>query len=168
MTAKDATAQTDYALIATQIEALLAGESDALANTANFVALLWDALGDINWLGVYVLRGEELVLGPFQGRPACVRIPMGQGVCGTAAARREVQRVADVHSFEGHIACDPGSKSEIVIPLVDGDDLLGVLDIDSPLPARFSTADERGLRRVCETFLKALAGQRGRAGPGFI
>ena len=145
----------DYALLKSQLLALLDGETDSLANTSNFVGLLNSALDDINWVGVYVLRGDELVLGPFQGLPACVRIPMGEGVCGTAAARLETLRVADVHKFPGHIACDAASQSELVVPLVIGGELVGVLDIDSPSLARFSEADQAGIEAVCDAFCSA-------------
>ena len=121
--------QPDYALLDSQLRALLADESDALAATANFVALLYNAIPEINWLGVYVLRGEELVLGPFQGKPACVHIALDEGVCGAAASTLETQRVADVHAFPGHIVCDPDSRSELVVPLVVHEQLVGVLDI---------------------------------------
>lgn len=141
--------EVDYSMLRRQLEALIAGEEDALPNTANFVALLYANLPDVNWVGVYVMRGDELVLGPFQGLPACVRIPLGQGACGTAAADRKTQRVDDVHRFDGHIACDPASKSELVVPIVVGDTLVGVLDIDSPLPARFSAGDQLGVEAMC-------------------
>ena len=154
---------TDYALLDSQARALLQDEPDALAATANFVALLNDALEDVNWLGIYVLRGDELVLGPFQGKPACVHIPVGDGVCGTAAQRRETQRVADVHEFPGHIVCDADSRSELVVPLIAGDELLGVLDIDSPLLSRFSAADQQGIERLCKTFCELQ-----QARPAFI
>jgi L-methionine (R)-S-oxide reductase len=146
----------DYESLRDQLEALLHDESDALANSANFVGLVYNALPDINWLGIYVMRGEELVLGPFQGNPACVRIPIGQGVCGTAARDRKTVRVADVHEFDGHIVCDPASRSEVVVPLVAGGRLLGVLDIDSPLPARFSEQDQRGVESLCDVFIKSI------------
>ena len=146
----------DYPLLNRQLAALIAGETDALANTANFVGLLNASIGNINWLGVYVLRGEELVLGPFQGQPACVRIPLGQGVCGTAAETRQTLRVDDVHSFEGHIACDPESRSEIVVPLISRDKLIGVLDIDSPSPSRFTEGEQAGIELLCQTFLRHL------------
>jgi len=146
----------DYESLAAQLEALLHDESDALANSANFVGLVYNALPDINWLGIYVMRGEELVLGPYQGNPACVRIPIGQGVCGTAARDRKTMRVADVHEFDGHIVCDPASRSEVVVPLVAGGRVLGVLDIDSPLPARFSGQDQRGVESLCEVFIKSI------------
>jgi GAF domain-containing protein len=144
----------DYALLGAQIDALLRDESDALANAANFVALLYDALPGINWLGIYVLRGNELVLGPFQGKPACVRIPLGKGVCGTAARDLKTMRVADVHNFDGHIVCDPASRSEIVVPLISSGRLLGVLDIDSPEPARFSDDDQTGVESLRDTYIK--------------
>lgn len=148
--------ETDFDALTVQLEGLLSGESDPLANSANFVALLWDAVEDVNWLGIYVARGPELVLGPFQGKPACVRIPMGKGVCGTSAESRSVLRVDDVHAFAGHIACDAASRSELVVPLILDDGLLGVLDIDSPNQARFSEADERGFERLCNVFIDTL------------
>ena len=135
------------------LDALTAGEPDAVANMANAAALLWQYLPDLNWAGFYRLVGDELVLGPFQGKPACIRIPLGKGVCGTAAATRATQLVADVHAFPGHIACDAASRSELVVPLVAGGRLLGVLDLDSPLPARFDAEDARG----CEAFAALLA-----------
>jgi GAF domain-containing protein len=130
--------KTDYELLDSQLHALLDDERDALAATGNFVALLYNALAEINWLGVYVLRGDELVLGPFQGKPACVHIALDEGVCGAAASTLETQRVADVHAFPGHIACDVDSRSELVVPLIVHDQLIGVLDIDSPITRRFS------------------------------
>ena len=152
---------TDANTTQAQVEAMLATETDSLANASNFVALLNDALDDINWLGLYVLRGEDLVLGPFQGKPACVRIPLGKGVCGTAAATLETQRVDDVHAFPGHIVCDEASRSEIVVPLRVGGRLVGVLDIDSPLPARFSEEDQRGIEAVCRTYCDQQAQREG-------
>ena len=146
----------DYESLGAQLEALLHDETDVLANSANFVGLVYNALPDVNWLGIYVLRDEELVLGPFQGNPACVRIPIGQGVCGTAARDSKTIRIADVHEFDGHIVCDPASRSEVVVPLVAGGRLLGVLDIDSPLPARFSEQDQRGVESLCEVFIKSI------------
>jgi GAF domain-containing protein len=143
---------TDYKLLDAQVTALLKDEPDALASTANFVGLLFSAIEDINWLGIYVLRGDELVLGPFQGQPACVHIALGAGVCGTAAASKTTQRVADVHDFPGHIVCDAASRSEIVIPLLVSDRLLGVLDIDSPRIGRFSKNDQEGLEQLCQNF----------------
>ena len=135
------------------LDALTAGEPDAVANMANAAALLWDWLPDLNWAGFYRLVDDELVLGPFQGKPACIRIPMGQGVCGTAAATLRTQIVPDVHAFPGHIACDAASRSELVVPIVGGGRLLGVLDLDSPNPARFDAADGEG----CEAVAALLA-----------
>jgi GAF domain-containing protein len=146
----------DYQSLNTQLAALIADEDDALANSANFVGLLYSGIPDINWLGIYVLRDQELVLGPFQGLPACVRIPIGQGVCGTAAEKLETLRVDDVHQFSGHIVCDPESKSEIVIPLSIHGALIGVLDIDSAKPSRFSEVDQSGVELLCETFVRRL------------
>jgi L-methionine (R)-S-oxide reductase len=137
-----------------QAEALLDRETDALANAANFAALLYHSLADINWAGFYFYRGGELVVGPFQGKPACVRIAMGKGVCGTAAQRRAPILVADVNAFPGHIACDSASRSEIVIPLIEADRLLGVLDLDSPTLARFDHEDQSGLERLAAVFLQ--------------
>jgi L-methionine (R)-S-oxide reductase len=145
-------ADPDYTMIASQLRAMVGDETDSLANASNFVALLFSELDDVNWLGIYVLRASELVLGPFQGQPACIRIPIGQGVCGAAAATRTTQRVADVHDFPGHIVCDAASRSELVVPLVIGDTLVGVLDIDSPARDRFSARDQRGIEAVCATF----------------
>lgn len=147
---------TDFRLLAAQLKALTESETDALANTANFVGLLFNAMPDINWLGVYVLRDDALVLGPFQGNPACVRIALGDGVCGTAARTRATQRVADVHRFPGHIACDPVSQSELVVPLIASGKLLGVLDIDSPSHGRFSADDQAGVEALCEDFVCVL------------
>jgi len=146
----------DYALLKLQLEALVEGENDVLANTSNFVALLYNALHDVNWLGVYVLRGDELVLGPFQGRPACIRIPLGAGVCGSAAESRETRRVANVHEFPGHITCDEASESELVVPLIVDGTLVGVLDIDSPTLDRFSANDQAGVEMLCEAFCGKL------------
>jgi len=126
------------------LDALTADEPDAIANMANAAALIWQYLPDLNWAGFYRLVDGELVLGPFQGKPACIRIAIGAGVCGTAAATRETQRVEDVHAFPGHIACDAASRSELVVPIVVGDRLVGVLDLDSPSPARFTPADAEG------------------------
>jgi L-methionine (R)-S-oxide reductase len=134
---------------------LLAGERDAIANAANIAALLYLRMPEVNWAGFYFLRGDELVLGPFQGLPACVRIPMGQGVCGSAAARRASILVPDVHEFPGHIACDSASEAEIVVPLLAGDRLLGVLDIDSPHKHRFTEADRAGCEAVAREWITA-------------
>ena len=153
--------ETDFKLTKSQLEAALGDEADPLANAANFVAVLWHALPDVNWLGLYVKRGEQLVLGPFQGLAAVARIGIGEGVCGTAAATRTTQRVADVHAFPGHIACDIRSRSELVVPLVardpvDGERLIGVLDIDSPSLDRFSEADQKGIEALCSRFVETL------------
>ena len=152
---------TDYKMLDAQTEALLRDEPDALASAANFVALLYAALEDVNWLGIYVLRGDELVLGPFQGKPACVHIDVGSGVCGTAAASLETQRVPDVHAFPGHIVCDTASRSEIVVPLIVDGSLVGVLDIDSPTPDRFSPEDQAGIERLCATYCALRSGRDG-------
>lgn len=146
----------DYRTLNRQLAALLEGESDPLANSANFVGLLYSAMPDVNWLGIYVLRDGELVLGPFQGKPACVRIPLGQGVCGTAAETITTLRVDDVHRFDGHIVCDPESRSEMVVPLPIHGQLAGVLDIDSPIPSRFAQADQDGVEMLCATYLRCL------------
>jgi len=145
-----------YAALASQLAALLAGERDFIANAANTAALLYAELPAVNWVGFYRLVDGELVLGPFQGRVACVRIPLGRGVCGTAAARRATVRVPDVHAFPGHIACDAASRSEIVVPLLKDGRLLGVLDLDSPRPGRFDAADQAGLEKLADVFLAAL------------
>lgn len=140
-----------------QAQALLMDEKDPVANAANLCALLFDSLEDVNWIGIYFLKEGELVVGPFQGKPACVRIAMGAGVCGTAARRREPLRVSDVHEFDGHIACDPISRSELVVPLLCADQLVGVLDFDSPLPGRFSAADEDGAVAVARVYCEAIS-----------
>lgn len=139
-----------------QAKALLAGYSDPVANAANLSALLFLALEDVNWVGFYFLKDGRLLVGPFQGKPACVEIPLGKGVCGIAAASRKIQRVADVNAFEGHIACDVESRSEIVLPLIKDGELLGVLDIDSPVPDRFSREDEVMLTQLAELFVRSL------------
>ena len=146
----------NYDTLAAQAEGLLSGQSHRVANAANLSALLFQELPDVNWVGFYFTENGGLVLGPFQGKPACVDIPWGQGVCGTAAATRQTQRVADVHQFEGHIACDTASRSELVVPLVVAGEVLGVLDIDSPEPGRFSAEDEAGLVRVAEVYLSSI------------
>ena len=148
----------DYKLLQSQMSALLADESDPLANASNFVALLNTAMDDVNWLGIYVLRGNELVLGPFQGLPACVRIPVGNGVCGTAAEKLQTLRVEDVHEFPGHIACDAASRSELVVPLIIDGRLVGVLDIDSPSVGRFSAEDQTGIEDLCAAYCAAQSG----------
>src|SRR4051794_16629202 len=142
-----------YGELAKQLEALIADETDPVANMANCAALLFNSLPDLNWAGFYLLKGGELVLGPFQGKPACVRIPLGSGVCGTAAAARRTVLVENVHEFPGHIACDSASNSEVVVPLLRGEELLGVLDLDSPALGRFDAEDARGLEELVEIFL---------------
>jgi len=146
-----------YSDVLAQATALFAGERDTTANAANLAALLFHSLPDLNWAGFYWMKHGGLVLGPFQGKPACVRIALGKGVCGTAAASRQTVVVPDVHAFPGHIACDSASASEIVVPVVDGDRLLGVLDLDSPLPARFDAEDARGLEAIVAAFVAATA-----------
>ena len=145
-----------YNTLAKQLDALLTGESDRIANLSNATALLNLFLPNINWVGFYVLQGEELVLGPFQGLPACVRIPIGRGVCGTAVKKEETIVVKDVHDFPGHIACDAASQSEIVIPLIKEGQVIGVLDIDSPIVNRFSKEDQEGLELFVKTLLLHL------------
>lgn len=151
---------TDYALLQSQFASLADGETDALALAGNFVALLYNELEEVNWLGIYVRRGEELVLGPFQGKPACIRIPIGSGVCGTAAATLETQRVRDVHAFPGHIVCDVDSRSELVVPLRLEGKLIGVLDVDSPTPDRFDADDQEGFESLCAALCGVLANSR--------
>lgn len=142
-----------FAQLALQLESLFEDERDGLANAANFSALLYEALPALNWCGFYWARGSELVLGPFQGKVACVRIALGRGVCGTAATRRETVLVPDVHQFPGHIACDSASQSEVVVPLVKDGQLVGVLDLDSPSLNRFDADDARGLERLASILL---------------
>lgn len=142
-----------YASLVMQLMSLLKGEYDLTANAANFSALLFNSLPNVNWAGFYFLRGDELVLGPFQGNPACVRIPMGNGVCGVAAQQCETIIVPNVHEFPGHIACDVASNSEIVVPLFDGERLLGVLDLDSQLIGRFDDQDAEGLNELVTVFV---------------
>jgi GAF domain-containing protein len=146
---------TLYTNLAAQLRSLFEGETDFIANAANFAALLHHSLPDVNWAGLYLLRGDELVLGPFQGQPACVRIAMGKGVCGTAAQQRQTILVDNVHDFPGHIACDTASNSEIVVPLIKGERLIGVLDLDSPLFARFDNEDAQGLNELAAIFVAA-------------
>ena len=145
-----------YAQLADQARALLAGERDRVANAANLSALVYHALPSLNWVGFYFYDGTELVVGPFQGLPACVRIPLDKGVCGAAARSCETQRVEDVHAFPGHIACDAASRSELVVPLLRDGELVGVFDLDSPEPARFDVDDQRGLEAVARIYLEAL------------
>ena len=145
-----------------QIDSLLTGETDITANLANSAAAIYHGLPALNWAGFYLLRGSELVLGPFQGRPACVRIPIGKGVCGAAAERRASVLVSDVHEFPGHIACDSASRSELVVPLISGGVLIGVLDLDSPLLARFDALDQAG----CEALVAIILRHLGPVRPG--
>ena len=146
-----------YAQLLEQARALLHGERDRIANAANLSALVYNALPDLNWVGFYFLDGSELVVGPFQGLPACVRIPLDKGVCGAAARTRTTQRVEDVHAFPGHIACDSASRSELVVPLFDAEGgLVGVFDLDSPLPARFDVEDQEGLEAIAGAYLESL------------
>lgn len=145
--------QLGYALLAAQLQALLAGERDFIANAAQLAAFLFHELGELNWAGLYLNRDEELVLGPFQGKVACVRIPFGCGVCGAAASSRQTQRVDDVHAFPGHIACDAASSSELVVPLVKDGRLIAVLDLDSPRPGRFAAEDQAGIEHLAQIFL---------------
>ena len=144
-----------YEHLAAQLRGLLAGEADPIANAANTTALLFDVLPEVSWAGFYFMRGGELVVGPFQGKPACVRIALGRGVCGTAAARRETIIVPDVNAFPGHIACDSASQSEVVVPLISEDRLCGVLDLDSARVGRFDELDARGLERLAALFVQA-------------
>jgi GAF domain-containing protein len=162
MTQLPADKPTAYAELETSLRALLEGEHDLVANAANVAALLFWSLPQLNWAGFYLVepRRGDLLLGPFQGKPACVRIPVGRGVCGTAAARRETVVVPDVHAFPGHIACDSASNSEIVVPVVRDAELLGVLDLDSPVRSRFDDADARGLEALVRVFVDSL-GSRG-------
>jgi L-methionine (R)-S-oxide reductase len=146
-----------YAELGQQLAALLKGESYLVANAANMAALIYHGLPDLNWAGFYFAQGEHaLVLGPFQGKPACMRIPWGQGVCGAAVVRRKAIVVPDVHEFPGHIACDPDSRSELVVPLIKDDRVLGVLDLDSPVRARFDQEDRAAVERLVAVFLDAI------------
>jgi L-methionine (R)-S-oxide reductase len=149
--------QANYDELAAQLDSLLTGERDCVANAANAAAAIYHALDELNWAGFYFLRGRELVLGPFQGRPACVRIPLGKGVCGTAAAARRSVLVPDVTAFAGHIACDAASRSELVVPLLSAGELLGVLDLDSPRAARFDEADRAGCEALAGVIVRHLA-----------
>lgn len=146
-----------YAQLLAQTRALLADESDRIANAANLSALVYHAMPDLNWVGFYFFDGAELVVGPFQGKPACVRIPLHKGVCGAAARAQQTQRVDDVHAFAGHIACDSASNSELVVPLVDADGgLIGVFDLDSPVQARFDAQDQAGLEAIAAAYVESL------------
>ncbi|UPG86201.1 GAF domain-containing protein [Luteibacter aegosomatis] len=149
---------TLYAELAEQAAGLMHGEPNTIANAANFAALVYDVLPDLNWAGFYLYDGTELVVGPFQGKPACIRIALGRGVCGTAAQTRQTQLVRDVHAFDGHIACDAASNAEIVVPLVKADgSLFGVWDVDSPTVARFDEEDRKGMESLCRVFMETLA-----------
>ncbi|BBO27770.1 hypothetical protein AltI4_21580 [Alteromonas sp. I4] len=150
------TSSTFYSQLTAQARSLVEGERDMIANMANISALLFYQMDDVNWAGFYLYKEDQLVLGPFQGQPACIRIPMGKGVCGTAAATKTVQRIEDVHQFEGHIACDAASNSEIVIPIVVDNQLVGVLDIDSPNLSRFTAEDEAGLCEIVGVLSRTL------------
>ncbi|QWF17897.1 GAF domain-containing protein [Lysobacter capsici] len=146
-----------YAQLIDQARGLLDGERDRVANAANLSALVNQALPELNWVGFYFYDGTELVVGPFQGLPACVRIPLDKGVCGAAASSRQTQRVADVHDFPGHIACDAASRSEVVVPLFKGERLIGVFDLDSPVPNRFDADDQAGLEALAQVYLESVA-----------
>jgi len=146
-----------YAQLLEQARGLVHGENDRIANAANIAALVYHALPDLNWVGFYLYDGRELVVGPFQGLPACVRIPLGKGVCGAAASQRVTQRIEDVDAFPGHIACDSASRSELVVPLVRGDELIGVFDLDSPQLSRFDADDQAGLEAIARVFIDTLA-----------
>ncbi|CDN94169.1 GAF domain-containing protein [Agrobacterium tumefaciens] len=141
-----------YRALAQQLQALFDGEADMIANAANISALIYQMMPDLNWAGVYLLKGEQLVLGPFQGKPACVRIPVGRGVCGSAVERKSSILVEDVHAFPGHIACDAASRSELVVPIFRDGVTIGVIDLDSPLPSRFDADDQAGIERLAEIF----------------
>jgi GAF domain-containing protein len=146
-----------YAELVEQVRGMLAGEPNLIANAANFAALVFHSLPDFNWAGFYLYDGTELVVGPFQGKPACVRIALGRGVCGTAAQTRQTQLVRDVNAFDGHIACDAASQSEIVVPLVKADGtLLGVWDVDSPSIGRFDEEDRAGMEALCAVFMESV------------
>lgn len=144
-----------YGELAEQLKALLSGERDPIANAANTAAVLFQLLPNLNWAGFYLLRNDELVLGPFQGKPACVRIPVGRGVCGTAVDRKAAVLVEDVHAFPGHIACDAASRSELVVPLLQGGDVIGVIDLDSPTPTRFDAQDQAGIETIAAIYVSA-------------
>lgn len=141
-----------YRELTQQLQGLFHGEADMIANAANMSALIYQMLPDLNWAGVYLLKGEQLVLGPFQGKPACVRIPVGRGVCGAAIERKTSILVEDVHAFPGHIACDAASRSELVVPIFRNSEAIGVIDLDSPLPSRFDSDDQAGIERLAEIF----------------
>ena len=145
-----------YQQLTEQARGLVFEESNLIANAANLSGLVYHALPEVNWVGFYLFDGTELVVGPFQGQPACVRIALNKGVCGAAATTRETQRVADVHAFPGHIACDANTRSEVVVPLYQGETLIGVFDLDSPVPNRFDADDQAGLEAIAAVFLNSL------------
>ena len=145
-----------YRQLAEQARAMVHGERDRIANAANLSALVYNTLPDLNWVGFYFFDGTELVVGPFQGLPACIRIPLDKGVCGAAASTRTTQRIDDVHAFPGHIACDAASRSELVVPLIHDGALVGVFDIDSPVPARFGVDDQEGLETIARLYVESL------------
>lgn len=147
---------TNYDLLTRQLDALLSGETDLVANLSNASALLNENLSQINWVGFYLMKNSALILGPFQGKPACVHIEVGSGVCGTAVKHDAIQRVADVHAFPGHIACEANSQSEIVLPLHKNGQIIGVLDIDAPIKNRFSETDEKGLKAIVDILERHL------------
>ena len=148
--------QQHYSQLAQQVEAIVAGEQDLIANMANISAILYWALDNINWVGFYLVKDEQLVLGPFHGQPACIRIPIGRGVCGTAVSENKIQLIDDVHQFSGHIACDVASNSEIVLPIRQNNQIIAVLDIDSPNIARFDLDDKLGLSQIVEILQATL------------
>lgn len=153
---------TDMTALVAQVRAITDGETDMIANMANISAILFNGLADVNWAGFYLFKQEQLVLGPFQGKPACIRIPMGKGVCGTAAATQSVQIIDNVHEFDGHIACDANSNSEVVVPIISKQDqLIGVLDIDSPKFARFSEEDASSLAQIVQILVDSIAELKG-------
>lgn len=152
---REAPKPEQYRALLSSARAVFDGERDRIANAANLAALIYHALPDLNWAGFYFWNGEQLLLGPFQGKVACVRIELGRGVCGAAASHRRTQIVPDVHAFPGHIACDPASRSEIVIPLVRGEQLLGVLDLDSPVAGRFDAEDAAGLEGLARAWIES-------------
>lgn len=156
ITQLDGPKPAQYAQLAEQARGLLQGERDRVANAANLSALLYNTLPQLNWAGFYFFDGRELVVGPFQGKPACVRIPLDRGVCGAAARERRTQRIADVHAVADHIACDAASRSELVVPLLQDDRLIGVLDLDSPEPSRFDADDQRGIEAIAHLYVESL------------
>ncbi|MDJ0394757.1 GAF domain-containing protein [Rhodococcus sp. G-MC3] len=155
-TALEGSKTDQYEQLVQQARALVDGESDRIANAANISALVYHALPEVNWAGFYLYDGTELVVGPFQGQPACVRIALDKGVCGAAATTRKTQRIADVHAFPGHIACDAATRSEVVVPLYDGETLVGVFDLDSPVSNRFDAEDQAGLEAIASIFTQSL------------